>query len=54
VAYIGKMRNSYRILVGKSGGKETTQRWENNIRMDFTEIRFESMDWMHLAQGKNR
>jgi len=24
--------------------------WEGNIRMDHTEIRWEDVDWIHLAQ----
>jgi hypothetical protein len=27
-----------------------TRRWEDNIRMDLREMRWEDVDWMHLAQ----
>jgi hypothetical protein len=29
-------------------------RWEDNIRMDPTEIGWEIMDWMHLAQDRDQ
>jgi uncharacterized protein (DUF2342 family) len=48
------MRNVYSTLVGKPEGKRplvrTRQRWEVNIRMDLSEIVWEGVDWMHLAQ----
>jgi hypothetical protein len=50
---MGEMRNSYSILVGKLEGKRplrrSRHRWEDNIRMDLKEIRWEGVDWMHLA-----
>jgi hypothetical protein len=40
---MGDMRNAYRIFVGKPGEKEPLgrhrHRWEDNIRMDLSEIR---------------
>jgi hypothetical protein len=48
------MRNAYKILVGKPEGKTSLgiprHRWEDNIRMDLREIRWEGVDWIHLAQ----
>jgi len=42
VAVMGEMINVYKILVGTPEGKRllrrTNRRWEDNIRMDFTEI----------------
>jgi hypothetical protein len=39
------MRNAYKILVGKPGGKRplgrTRCRWEDNIRIDLREIGWE-------------
>jgi hypothetical protein len=29
-------------------------RWEDNIRMDLREIRWEGVDWMRLAQDKDQ
>jgi hypothetical protein len=28
------------------------RRWEDNIRMDLTEIGVEGMNWMHLAEDR--
>jgi len=42
VARTGEMRNSYKILEGKSEGKRPLgrpgRRWEDNIRMDLREV----------------
>jgi hypothetical protein len=47
------MRNAYSILVGKPEGKRPLGRprcrWEDNIRMDLGEMRWEVVDWMRLA-----
>jgi hypothetical protein len=47
------MRNAYEVLAGKLEGKgplgRTGHRW-GNIRIDLTEILWEGVDWMHLAQ----
>jgi hypothetical protein len=41
-AHMAKMRNAYKILVGKLEGKRPLRRprrrWEDNIRIDFREI----------------
>jgi hypothetical protein len=48
------MRNKYKILVWKPEGQRSLgrhrRRWEDNIRMDLSEIRWAGMDWIHLAQ----
>jgi hypothetical protein len=45
---IGKLRNSYIILVGKSEGKIPVRRfrriWKDNIRMDVRGIGWEVVD----------
>jgi hypothetical protein len=42
VARMGEMRNSYKILVGKTEGKRplgrSRRRWEDNITMDLRKI----------------
>jgi hypothetical protein len=52
-----KMRNLYRILVGKPEGKKplirSRHRWEDNIKMDLREIGLEDVDWTHLAQDRD-
>jgi len=50
----GNMTNAYQILVGKREGNRQPGRprcrWENSIRKNLTEIRWEGVDWMHLAR----
>jgi hypothetical protein len=52
------MRNKHKILVGKPEGKRPLgrprRRWEHNIRMDLTEIEWDGVDWIHLAQGRDQ
>jgi hypothetical protein len=47
-------KNAYRVLVRKPEGKRPLgrprRRWENNIKIDLTEIGWGDMDWIHLAQ----
>jgi hypothetical protein len=44
--------------VGKATGKETTsktrRRWVDNIKMDLGEIELGGMDWIALAQNRNK
>jgi hypothetical protein len=50
--------DAHRILVGKPEGKRPLGRprcrWEDNIRMDLTEIGWGSMDWIDLAQDRDQ
>jgi hypothetical protein len=51
---MGEKRNAYRVLVGKPGGKRPLgrprYRWvDNNIKMDYREIRWDDMDWIDVA-----
>jgi hypothetical protein len=52
------MRNAYNTLVGKSEGNSPLERprhrWKDNIRMDLREMRWEDVDWMHLAQDTDQ
>jgi len=58
VARMGERRGVYRVLVGKPGGKRPLgrprRRWENNIKMDLREVGRGVMDWIELAQDKNK
>jgi hypothetical protein len=58
---MGERRSVYRILVGKPEGKRPLgrprRRWEDNIKMDLQEVRWEldwglgtEMDWIELAE----
>ena len=48
----------YRVLVGKPGGKRLLgrprRRWEENIKMNFQEVGCGGMDWIELAQVRDR
>jgi hypothetical protein len=50
---MGKKRNACRVLVGKPEGRrplgEPRYRWEDNIKIDFREIRWDDMDGIYLA-----
>jgi hypothetical protein len=54
-----KMRNAYKIMVGKSEGKRQLgrprRRWEDkdNIKMNLRKIGMEGIDWIHLPQDSN-
>jgi hypothetical protein len=56
VARMGEMRNTYRILVGKSEGKRPLERlrWEDNIKINFTEIGWEGVNCIHITQDRNQ
>jgi hypothetical protein len=51
-------RGVYRVLVGKHRIKRLlgrpTHRWEDNIKMDLQEVGCEVMDWIELAQDRDR
>jgi hypothetical protein len=55
---MGEMRNAYRILVGKLEGTRSLGRprrtWAENIKMDLEEIVWDGMDWIQLAQDRDR
>ena len=58
VARMGEMRGVYRVLVGKPEGKRslgrTRSRWGDNSKMDLQEVECGGMDWIELAQGRDR
>jgi hypothetical protein len=58
VARMGEERGVYRVLVGKPEGKRPLERprrrWVDNIKMDLQEVGCGYMDWIGLAQDRNR
>jgi hypothetical protein len=58
VARMGKKRNAYRLLVGKSEGRrpllKQRRRSLDNIRMDLVEVGWGDVDWIGLAQDRDR
>ena len=51
-------RGVYRVLVGKPEGKRPLgrprRRWEDNIKMDLQKVGCGCMDWIKLAQDRDR
>ena len=53
VAHMGEKRNVYRVLIGKPEGRRRRRR-KDNIKIDFEGIWSEVVDWIFLAQEKDR
>jgi hypothetical protein len=55
---MGEERKVYKFLVGKPEGKtplgRPRRRWEDGIRTDFREIGLGGVDWIRLAQDRER
>jgi hypothetical protein len=55
---MGEGRNVYRVLVGKPEGKRPLERprrrREDGIRKDLREIGWGGVEWIHLAQDRDR
>ena len=58
VERMGEGRGVYRVLVGKPEGKRSIGRprhmWEDNIKTDLQEVGCGGMDWIELAQERDR
>jgi hypothetical protein len=58
IARMGEKRNAYRLLVGKPEGKRPLgrprRRWVYNIKIDLLEIGWGSVDWIGLAQDRDK
>jgi hypothetical protein len=55
---MGDKRKLYKVLVGNPEGKRPLgrprRRWEDGIRMDLREIGLVGVDWIRLAQDRDR
>ena len=58
MARMGERRGVYRVLVGKPEGKRPLRRprrrWEDNIMLDLQEMGCGGVDWIELAQDRDR
>ena len=55
---MGEGRGVYRVLVGKHERKRPLgrprRRWEDNIKLELQEVGCGGMDWIELAQDRER
>jgi hypothetical protein len=55
---MGEKRGAYTILVRRPEGRRPLgrprPRWNDNIKMDLQEVRWVGMDWIELAQDRDR
>jgi hypothetical protein len=55
---MGEKRNACKLLVRKPEEKRPLgrprRRWMDNIRMDLGEVGWDDVDWIGLAQDRNR
>jgi hypothetical protein len=55
---MGEGRGAYRVLVGRPEGRtplgRPRRRWEDNIKMDLKEVGWGGMDWIDVAQDRDR
>jgi len=58
VARMGERRGVYKVLVGKPEEKRPLERprrrWESNMRMYIQKVGCGCMDWIDLAQNRDR
>jgi hypothetical protein len=58
VARMGAKRGAYRSLVGRPEGRRPLgrprHRWEDNIKMDLRAAGWVGMNWIELAQDRDR
>jgi hypothetical protein len=55
---MGEGRGAYRILVRRPEGRRPLgrlgSRWEDNIKMDLQGVGWEVVDWINMAQDRDR
>jgi hypothetical protein len=55
---MGEERKLYKVLMGKTEVRRPLgrpwRRWENGVRMDLREMGLDGVDWIRLAQDRDR
>jgi hypothetical protein len=55
---MGERRSAYKVLIGKPERRRPLgrprRRWEDNMKVDFREVRWGDIDWIGLAQDRDR
>jgi hypothetical protein len=55
---MGERRGAYRALVGNPEGRRLLgrprRRWEDNIKMNLRTVRLRGIDWIDLAQDRDK
>jgi hypothetical protein len=58
IARIGEKRNAYRLFVEKPEGNRplgtSRLRWVGNAKMDLGEIKWDGVNWIGLAQHRDK
>jgi hypothetical protein len=58
VARMGEKRNACRLLMAKPEGERPLgrprRRWVDNIKLDLVEVGWDDVDWIGLAQDRDR
>ena len=58
VAHMGDRRGVFRVLVRKPEGKRPLgrpgRRWEDNIKLNLQEVEWGCMNWIEVAQDRDR
>jgi hypothetical protein len=53
-----EIRNAYKVLIGEPEGRKPLgkprRRWKGDTRMDVWEMGWEGVNWIHVAQDRNR
>ena len=55
---MGDRRGTYSVLVGRPDGRRPLgthkHQWDDNAKMDFEKVGLGGMDWINLAQDRDR
>jgi hypothetical protein len=55
---MGEGRCAYRVFMGRPEGRRPLgrprRRWEDNIKMDLQEVGWGGMNWIDMAQDRDR